>query len=165
MSRIGGQGGNVPPKEPEVGKTGEKPSVLRTDEDKQQFRAAAAKENVPKAITDRFERAAPQIEKQLQMSGSAIAGKIQFSNAELAQVAATFAAILKQAPRADRKERARLFAKALLKKKKLNKLLEQAPEAEVEAMFEKIAEQLDSSPVFAQLVDDVTEGAKKINLG
>jgi hypothetical protein len=72
---------------------------------------------------------------------------------------------LKQHPRADRKERARLFARAILKKKKLNKLLEQAPEGEVENLFENIAEQLDSSPVFAQLVDDVTEGAKKINLG
>jgi hypothetical protein len=159
-------GGNRPPtKDGEAQKAGEQSGVLRTEEDKKEFRAAAAKENVPKAITDRFERAAPQIDKVLAQGGQAIAGKIQFSNAELAQLAAIFASILKQAPRADRKERARLFARAILKKKKLGKLLDAAPEAEVEAMFENIAEQLDSSPVFAQLVDDVTEGAKKINLG
>jgi hypothetical protein len=160
MTRIGD---NRPPKD--AAKTGAESGVLRTDEDKKQFREAAAKENVPKAITDRFERAAPNIEKSLQMSGKAIAGKIQFTNEDLASLAATFAGILKQHPRADRKERARLFARAILKKKKLNKLLEQAPEGEVENLFENIAEQLDSSPVFAQLVDDVTEGAKKINLG
>src|SRR5687767_12235254 len=123
MTRIGD--GNRPPKDSQVGKTDE-PTLLRTEEDKQQFRSEAAKQGVGKHITDRFEAAAPKIEKVLATSGQALTGKIQFSNAELAQLAAAFAAILKQHPRADRKERARLFARAILKKKKLNKLIEKA---------------------------------------
>src|SRR5690349_4682028 len=113
MTRIGG---NKPPKDSDAAKAAESPGVLRTEEDKQQFRSEAAKQGVSKHVTDRFEAAAPKIEKVLASSGKAITGKIQFSNEELAQLAAAFGAILKQYPRADRKERARLFARAILKK-------------------------------------------------
>ena len=55
-----------------------------------------------------------------------------------------------------------LFAKAVLKKKKkLAKLLDSADEEEVEAFFGAIAEQLEGSPVFAQLLDDVSEESIK----
>jgi hypothetical protein len=164
MTRIGG--GGRPPKDPDSVGQPKEPADLHSKEGVQKFREAAGKEKVPSKVVDSFERAAPQIEKQLQaMSGKAIAGQIQFTSEQLAQIAAAFAGIVKQHPRADRKERARLFAKAILKHRRIGKLFESVDEEDLEDMFEDIAEQLDGSPVFAQLVDDVTEGARKISLG
>ncbi len=160
MSRIGS--GNRPPSQPPI----DKPVDLRTKEGVQQFRAEAGKQKVPSKVVDSFERAAPQIAKQLQsISGKALAGKIQFTSADLAVIAGAIAATLAQHPRANRKERAKLFSRAIIKNKRIGKLFEGADEADLERMFDTIAEQLDSSPVFAQLVDEVTEGARKINLG
>src|SRR5689334_20531625 len=88
---------------------------------------------------------------RVQQKAKTLAGKLQFTNEELAQLAATFAGLLKQNPRADRKQRAKLFAKAILQKKRIAKLFEDADEEDVEKLFEDIAEQLDGSPVFAQL--------------
>lgn len=161
MSRI--SGGGQPPRAGDVPKP---ESELSSKEGVQKFREAAGKENVPKPVLDKFERAAPQIERQIQsLSAKQLMGQIKFTSEHLAQLAGAFASILKQHPRADRKERAKLFARAIIKNKRIQKLFEDADEQEIENMFEKIAEQLDGSPVFAQLVDDVTEGAKKINLG
>ncbi len=116
-------------------------------------------------VADALERT-PQLGKRLEaLSAKAVAGRIQFTSEHLAEIAAAFAAVLRESPRADRKERARLFARAVLKHKRIGKLLESAPEAELESLFEAVAAQLDGSPVFAQLVDEVTEGARKIDLG
>jgi hypothetical protein len=158
MSSISGGGGRPPkidgPQQPVV------------QNETQSTPAEAKLQATAKGTVDRFEKVRPQIETSLQnITGKALAGKLQFSNEELAQLAAAFAVVLKQYPRADRKERAKLFAKTLLRKKRIAKLLESADEEQVEKLFENIAEQLDGSPVFAQLVDDVTEGARKINLG
>ena len=88
--------------------------------------------------------------------------KLQFSNAEMAELVKTFGAILKQNPQADRKKRAKLFAEALLKKKKkFKKFFSSAAEQDLENLFDAIAEQLESSPVFAQLVDNVSEESIK----
>ncbi len=139
---------------------------LRSKDGVQKFREAAGKEKVPEQVVDSFERAAPQIEKQLQaISGKALAGKIHFTSEHLAALAGAFAAIFKQHPRAGRKERARMFARAILKNKRMGKVFESADEKDLEKMFDTIAEQLDGSPVFAQLVDEVTEGARKMSLG
>ncbi len=162
MTRIGGGG----PKQP--GGVGHTPpaSDLHTREGVQKFRDAAKTENVPSKVVDSFERAAPKLDAQLSaISGKALAGQLKFGSAELAQLAGAFALIVKQHPRADRKERARLFARAIAAHRRIGKLFEGADERELEDLFDGIAEQLDGSPVFAQLVDDVTEGARKIDLG
>ena len=60
---------------------------------------------------------------------------------------------------------ARMFAKAILRSRKFGKIFNEADEEELETLYEQIAGQLDGSPVLAQLDDDMTEGARKINLG
>jgi hypothetical protein len=162
MTRVGGGG----PKQPDGVSPTPPASDLHTREGVQKFREAAKTENVPSKVVDSFERAAPKLDAQLSaISGKALAGQLKFGSAELAQLAGAFAVIVKQHPRADRKERARLFARAILKHKRIGKLFGDADERDLEKMFETIAEQLDGSPVFAQLVDDVTEGARKVNPG
>jgi len=164
MTRIGG--GRPTPEQVGQAAGEQKPVDLRSKDGVQSFREAAGKEKVPSKVVDSFERAGPQLEKQLQaISGKVLAGKINFTSEHLAALAGAFAAIVKQNPRADRKDRARLFARAIIKHKRIGKIFDEADEQDLEKMFDTIAEQLDGSPVFAQLVDDVTEGARKINLG
>ena len=120
---------------------------------------------------DSFERAAaqdrvggqvgPQLEKLQALAGKGAVGKVQFTNEDLAYLANTFAMIIKQNPNASRLKRARLFTKAILKRKRFRKVFAGVPESELEGMYDIIGEQLDSSPVFGQLVDDVTDGARK----
>jgi soluble cytochrome b562 len=160
MSRIGS--GGAPPKGP--GGVGEQPADLRSQEGVQKFRETAGKE-VPSQVVDSFSRAGAALESKLQaMGGKAIVGKLAFTNADLAVLAQTFAHVLKQNPGADRLKRARLFAQAIVKKKKFGKIFDNANEKDLEEMFDIIASQLDSSPRFAQLVDEVTESARKLNL-
>jgi hypothetical protein len=162
MTRIGG--GSKPPSGPpkpvteaaaqkagaESGKTGD-----------------AAKTGGAKATKDGFEMKGASLASRLQsLQGQKMAGKLQFSNADLADLVRAFGAVLKQNQGADRKKRAELFSKAVLKKKKkFAKLLESASEEDVENFFEAIAEQLESSPVFAQLLDDVSEESIKYSGG
>lgn len=87
------------------------------------------------------------------------------SSAQLAAFASTFAALLADHPRASRKQRAALFVKALIKQKRLGRIIEHACEEEIERMAEAIAQQLDGAPFFAKLVEDVSEGARKLKLG
>lgn len=159
MSKISGGGrppGNTPPP----------PTDLNTKEGAQKFRQAAGKEKVPSKVVDSFERAAPQLNQQLRAMASKVSRQqLQFNSQALAQLAGMFAAVMKQNPKADRKERARLFARTILEHQKMGKLLEGASEQDLEAMFDTIAQQLDSSPVLAQLVDEITESSRKINLG
>lgn len=122
------------------------------------------------AVQDSFER--PQgglsgsgLKAHLQtLAARAAPGKVTFSNEDLAYLANTFAALIRQNPKASRSKRAKLFTRAILKgNKKLGKLLEKVPEAEAEAMFDAVADALDGSPVFAQMVDQVTDEAVKLN--
>ena len=122
------------------------------------------------SIKDRFERqqlgaTGAQLGAQLQTLASRGApGKVVFSNEDLAYLANTFAALIRQNPKANRAKRAKLFTKAILKRhKRLGKLLEKVPQEEAEAMFGAIADTLDQSPVFAQMVDHVTDEANKLN--
>lgn len=95
------------------------------------------------------------------LAGKTAALKVQFTNVELAELASVFAQLLTQHPNANRLKRARLFTKAILKRKRLRRVFGSVPEAEMEQMCDEIADVLDSSPVFGQLVDDVTDGANK----
>lgn len=124
--------------------------------------AAEPKEQGP---VDKFERSVgAQLGNRLQaLTGKTTAAKIQFSNEDIAYLASTFAAILTQNPSASRLKRARLFAKAILKRKRLRKAFAGVPEQEMEQMCDIIGDVLDSSPVFGQLVDNVTDGASKLN--
>ncbi|OGR09251.1 MAG: hypothetical protein A2341_24200 [Deltaproteobacteria bacterium RIFOXYB12_FULL_58_9] len=112
-------------------------------------------------VLDSFQRVAPQLAK---LAGKKMGG-IQFTNEHLAQVAMAFAGLLRKNPNAQRRERARMFAKAFLTSRKFGQIFDQADESELESIYDQIGDQLDGSPVLAQLVDEVTEGARKINLG
>src|SRR4051812_23921316 len=95
--------------------------------------AAAPTEQPP---VDKFERKGGGVNKQLQTrlqalankAGAGAAAKIQFSNEDLAYLANTFAALVNQNPNASRTKRARLFAKAILKRKRLRKVFAGMPE-------------------------------------
>jgi hypothetical protein len=166
MTRIGGSG--IPPKPTDTQPVGERPEV-GAQKGAEQAQKAGAK-NV-----DSFQRAGNIEAKLSQLGGPQLAQKLNFTNQDLAVLAQQFANIVRQNPNADRAKRAKLFAKTILKKKgapvrgKLAKLLDEENEElseqdrkSLEEMYDMIAEQLDSTPVFAHLVDDVTESARKI---
>lgn len=113
-----------------------------------------------KKVMDSFVRG--NVPGQLQaLAGQKGVGNIQFSDQALAQIAGFFAAWVKKNANASRKERARAMAKAIIKHKKFGRIFDEADEEELEQMFEKIAGQLDDSPVLAQLVDEVTDWSLK----
>lgn len=121
-------------------------------------------------VRDGFDRqgqalAAGPLKTQLEaLATRGVGNKVQFSNEDLAQLAGVFAALIRQNPKASRSKRAKLFTKAILRRhKRLGKLLEKVPEQEAEAFFESIADALDGSPVFAQMIENVTEEAGKLN--
>ena len=87
--------------------------------------------------------------------------KVVFTDAEVAELVKIFAEMLAQNPHTERLKRAKLFARAVLKRKKLKKVFASLSEAEMEEMCDGIADVLDSSPVFGQLVDDVTDDTTK----
>ena len=171
MTRIGGGG---PPK-PGITPPAEQQANLKSQQGVQQFKQAAGKE-VPQKVVDSFQRAGSAIEAKLQnLSSAQLAQKLNFTNADLALMARTFATVLRENPNADRKERSRAFAKAILKQKGLGKrskladLLDDENEEHsdrdrqaLQELYDTIAEQLDATPVFAQLVEEVTEGVRKI---
>ena len=164
MSRIGNggrpPGSGEPPKAGEAGGP-QKANEAQGKEGTQKFREVAEQKNVPQKVVDSFEKAAPQLARQLQNIGK---NGLQFSSAQLAQLAAAFASVLQKNPGAERRERAKMFSQAVLTNKEFGKLFADANEADLEKMFDTIAEQLDGSPRFAQLVDEVTEGARKMSL-
>lgn len=171
MTRIGGGG---PPKPGTLPPT-DKPADLKSKEGVQQFKDAAGT-LVPQKVVDSFQRAGPALEATLQNLGStALAQKLNFTNEDLALLARTFAGLLRSHPNANRRERSKMFAKAILKKKgtgkrsKLNRLLDDENEDHddndrraLEELYEMIAAQLDTTPIFAQLVEEVTESVRKI---
>ena len=81
-----------------------------------------------KKVVDSFQRVAPQL---AQLAGKKMGG-VQFTNEHLAQVAMAFAGLLRKNPNANRRERARMFAKAFLKSRKFgcNRSSWHLPEAE-----------------------------------
>lgn len=91
------------------------------------------------------------------------AGKVQFTQDDLAYLAQTFASVLQQNPNAPRLLRARLFARAILKRNRLKHWFSETSEAEMEKLCDAIANALDGSPVFGQLVDNITADTTKLN--
>lgn len=137
---------------------------------KGQAKESAAKETQKKQVEqkkvmDTFQRVAPQLTQKLGDMAAAKGGGVQFTNEHLAQVAMAFAGMLRRNPNANRRERSRMFAKAMLKSRKFGRIFDQEDEEALEKVYDVIGDQLDGSPVLAQLVDEVTEGARKINLG
>lgn len=163
MTRIGG--GNQPPGKAEI--AAQAPVDKAADAKAQE---AAARTKDPSAakeakVVDSFQRVAPQLAQQLQaMAGKKAVPGMIFSNEGLYQVAQAFAGMLRKAPNADRRMRARMFAKAILRSKKFGKVFDEADEKDLEKIYDLIGDQLDGSPVLAQLVDEVTEGARKMTL-
>lgn len=169
MTRITDSGPRAPIEQPPTGENApsesargaEKPADLRTKQGIEQFREAARQQGLPAKVVDRFEKATPRLEKSLE----ALTAKVQFTNAELAQIAAAIAVLVQQNRGADRKARAKLFARTILKRKPFDKMfanLDAADEPRLEEMIDIIADQMDSSPRLAQLVEEVTEGARKL---
>jgi hypothetical protein len=139
---------------------------------KGQAKESAAKETQKKQVEqkkvmDTFQRVAPQLTQKLgdMAAAKGTTGGIQFTNEHLAEVAMAFAGMLRRKPNANRRERSRMFAKALLKSRKFGRIFDEEDEQALEKVYDVIGDQLDGSPVLAQLVDEVTEGARKINLG
>ena len=154
------RGGGRPPIKPDLPR-----AVDETATDAKTTATPTAAEPKEQGPVDKFERSmGAQLGNRLQaLTGKTTAAKIQFSNEDIAYLANTFAAILSQNPQASRLKRARLFAKAILKRKRLRKAFAGVPEQEMEQMCDIIGDVLDSSPVFGQLVDNVTDGAGKLN--
>lgn len=156
-----------PPQTPDIARP-------KTDEATETKKATTPATNPPateseSGAVDKFDKFDRQAKAGAQLLEARLAGlakggsatKIQFSNEDVAYLANTFAAILLKNPGADRLKRARLFSKTVLKR--LKKLFGQIPEAELEQMCDVIGDVLDSSPVFGQLVDNVTDGANRMN--
>lgn len=121
-------------------------------------------------MTDRFEKqpsgpAGAQLGNPVpSVSPRAAPGKIAFTNEDLAYLANTFVSLIRQHPKANRSKRAKMFTKAILKgHKKLGKLFEKLPQEESEKLFDTIGDALDQSPIFAQMVENVTDEASKLN--
>ncbi len=125
----------------------------------------AAAEEQAEAPVDQFERTVKAGAQTLAKNISGLAAKSgikdRFTNADLAYLASTFAAILLKNPGADRAQRARLFARAILDRKK--KWARKMTDKELEDMCESIGDVLDTTPVFGQMIDNVTDGANKMN--
>ncbi len=137
---------------------------------KGQAKESAAKETQKKQVEQRkvmdtFQRVSPALTHKLGEMAAAKGGGVQFTNEHLAQVAMAFAGMLRRNPNASRRERSRMFAKAFLKSRKFGAIFDHEDEEALEKVYDVIGDQLDGSPVLAQLVDEVTEGARKINLG
>lgn len=88
--------------------------------------------------------------------------KLAFNSQEMAFLAATFAKLLVQNPGLSRRERAKMFALAILKRQRRKKghfLASLSPE-ELEDMCDEIAAQLEEAPGMAQTIEDVTVAAE-----
>ena len=156
MTRIGGGGRKPPPKTTKLKESPKAPTTTRA------LAADSKKVSRKKAVTDRFEMGSPLASKLSSIAGKAGSPlKPQFSNEDIAELVKAFASVLLQTPNADRLKRARLFAHSVLKGKRLSKLFANAQEADLDEMFDLIAEQLEGSTFFAQLLDDVCEETLK----
>ena len=129
-------------------------------------RSEPGAESAPPQAVDSFtlrdDKKMAQLETKLQHVAQKTSQKLHFSNDDLRLLAQTFAATMRLHPDAERQVRARLFAEAVLKQKRLRRLLEKTSNKELEAMCDSIGDVLENSPVFAKLVDDVSDGASKL---
>ena len=157
MTRIGGGGPKPPPDTSEAVKQAQ----TQSGQTKQATGKSADKTAGQNKVADKFELAGPLANKLNSLTGKKGIGKAQFSNADIGELVKAFATTLRQNPNVDRRKRAKLFAQLILKGKKLKKLFGNVDESDLEEMFELIAEQLDGSPFFAQLLDDVCEETLK----
>lgn len=114
-----------------------------------------AQNPVNQALHTRLQGVSPKTMAQVQ--------KLQFTSDDLAYLAQTFSALVAQNPGLNRLKRARLFARAILKRSRIRHMFQGASEAEMEQMCDAIGDVLDGSPVFGQLVDNVSEGTGKLN--
>lgn len=111
-----------------------------------------------KAVLDSFVRAGvPARLEQMAGTKKAMLGPVQFTNQDLARVAEQFAVWLKKNTGADRKQRAREFARLVMKRKNWQKVFTPEDEPELEKMYDAMADLIDSSPRLAQLTDEVTD--------
>jgi hypothetical protein len=158
MTRIA-SGGKSPVDSPETTRSADQTGKTPTAD-------GGVKDAQENKVVDSFQRMAPQLTQRLEaMAGKKAMPGVIFTSEHLGQVAMAFAQMLRKAPGADRRERARMFAQTILKRRKFAKIFDEADERDLEKNFDLLGKQLDGSPVLAQLVDDVTEGARKINLG
>ena len=87
--------------------------------------------------------------------------RLNFSSAELGNIAQGFAALLRRHPNASRKERARLFAAQVLKHKKLGaKLSAKLDASTFEELLDAVSEQLESAPGLSQWLDTLSDAAR-----
>lgn len=111
--------------------------------------------NVNQALQTRLAGVSPKTLAQVQ--------KLQFTSDDLAYLAQTFSALVAQNPGLNRLKRARMFARAILKRSRIRHMFQGVSESEMEQMCDAIGDVLDGSPVFGQLVDNVSEGTGKLN--
>lgn len=151
-SGVGGSGGPRVPADPATQRSQNADAGAKTDASKAPV--------TEKKVMDSFVRS--NVPGRLQaLAGQKGVANLQFSDQALAQIAGHFAAWLRKNAGADRKKRARMMAKLIMKHKKFGRIFDDSDEAELEDMFEQIAGQLDESPVLAQLVDEVTDWSLK----
>lgn len=110
-----------------------------------------------KKVLDSFVRGDVKTGLEKLAAQKVVAGPIQFTNSQLAQIAEQFAILLRKNPSADRKARARMFAQCIIRGRKFGRIFDQADEKDLEGLYDAIASQLDGVPVLAQLVDEVTD--------
>jgi hypothetical protein len=119
--------------------------------------------------SDAFVRQSTQLSHQIENRLQAFSAqkntpvKLQFSNEDLAYLAQAFGSVLKQHPNTNRLKKAQLFAKEVLRRKKLAQLFSDVSEEHFEDICTLIGEQLENSPVFAQMVEDVATEALKVH--
>ena len=161
--RIGGN--RPPPKAPDLPRTQTDDTTEAKKTSTPQPPLGAPLEDSSEVSVDQFERTVKAGTQTLAKNIVGLAAKSgikdRFTNADLAYLASTFAAILLKNPGADRAQRARLFARAILDRKK--KWARKMTDKELEDMCENIGDVLDTTPVFGQLIDNVTDGANKMN--
>ncbi len=90
------------------------------------------------------------------------APRLQFANADYAELARIFAGIISQNPGLERNERASRYARAILNRKRFKKLLGTMSEAEIGKLCDAIGDALSDSPVFGELIEEVSDGASKL---
>jgi len=171
MPKIGDGGnrpGGLPGAPQEQGDTQNK--ITKDAEKSTAVATEAMSQDVMEMLKNKIDPVRGQLANQMQaiatktVGANAAPNVTQFANEFFLEIAKILAVLVRNNPKASRKERARLFAKAILKKSRgrFKNILDTADEKDLESMFDTIADQLDSSPVFAQMVDEATEGARKM---
>lgn len=137
-----------------VGGPGVPPPVIPPADAKTAQASKDAKGTQPQAATGKDQFVANK-------AGQTPLQRLNFSSAELGNIAQGFAALLRRHPNASRKERARLFAAQVLKHKKLGaKLSAKLDASTFEEMLDALSEQLESAPGLSQWLDNLSDAAR-----